>query len=59
MQNFFLKFISFKFNIHSSPHDPYENVLNFLILTPFKDSRLLFLSACLYLVLLAIPKFHL
>ena len=51
VQNNFLRFISFKFNIHRPPHSSYDNVLNFLNLTPLNDRRILLLSKFLHKLL--------
>lgn len=48
VQNNFLRFISFKFNIFRHPHSSYNVVLNFLNLTPLNDRRLLLLSKFLH-----------
>jgi len=42
VQNNFLHFISFKFNIHRFPHYSYNNVFNFLNLTLLSDRRIFY-----------------
>jgi len=51
VQNNFLRFISFKFNIFRHPHSSYNVVLNFLNLTLLNDRRLLLLSKFLHKLL--------
>jgi hypothetical protein len=43
VQNNFLRFVSFKFNIFRHPQSSYDVVLNFLYLTSLTDRRLLLL----------------
>jgi hypothetical protein len=44
VQNNFLRYISFKFNIFRPIHGSYHNVLNYLNLSPLNDRRSLLLS---------------
>ena len=48
VQNNFLRFMSFKCNIHRPVHGSYDNILNYLNLIPLKDRRLQLLSKFLH-----------
>jgi hypothetical protein len=48
VQNNFLRFMSFKRNIHRPPHGSYDNILNYLNLIPFKTRRLQLISKFLH-----------
>jgi len=48
VQNNFLRFMSFKFNIHRPPHGSYDNILNYLNLIPLKTRRLQLISKFLH-----------
>lgn len=52
VQNNFLRFIAFKFNIPRPVHGTYENINNFLNLCPLNDRRLLSLSKFLHNLIL-------
>jgi hypothetical protein len=52
VQNNFLRFISFKFNINRPIHGTYNNVLNFLNVSLLSDSRTLLLSKFLLKLIL-------
>jgi len=54
IQNNFLRFISFKFNIYMPPHGSYNNVLHFLYILPLNERRILLLSKFLNKLLLGV-----
>jgi hypothetical protein len=54
VQNNFLRFISFKFNIYRPPHGSYNNVLYFLYLSPLNERRILLISKFLHIFLLSL-----
>jgi len=54
VQNNFLRFISFKFNIYRPPHGSYNNILHFLYLLPLNEHRILLLSKFLNKLLLGV-----
>jgi hypothetical protein len=52
IQNNFLHFISFKFNIYRPSHGSYDNVLQYLNLLPLIDQRIFLLSRLFHNLLL-------